>query len=247
VQGCKGSDTAYVLAQPDPVVDLGPDGNICTDENILLDAGNQGYNYHWSTGSAAQILSVTTAGLYYVTVISPDSCLGRDSILLTYLPDPVVSLGIDTTVCEETPLILRPYVLNAERLLWSDGSTEDALQVYHGGTYAVTAVNECGTDHDTINVQQIFCDIWVPNVFTPNGDGKNDVFRVLGNLGRLDHFGLSIFDRWGQRVFYTSDKYQGWDGLYNGAPCMMGKFVYMLEYHIDGKPVLQKGNFHLIR
>src|SRR5690606_6188535 len=71
VQGCKGSDTAYVLAQPDPVVDLGPDGNICTDENILLDAGAGGQDYYWSTGSTAQVLRVSTAGLYYVTVISP--------------------------------------------------------------------------------------------------------------------------------------------------------------------------------
>jgi gliding motility-associated-like protein len=247
VQGCKGSDSAYILAQPDPVVDLGPDGYICTDQEIVLDAGNSGHRYYWSTGSSEQVLHVAAGGLYHVTVVSPDSCVGRDSILLTYLPDPVVLLGVDTTGCVETPLVLHASVYNADDLRWSDGNTGPTMSVQYGGAYTVTAINECGADHDTINVQQIFCDIWLPNVFTPNGDGKNDVFRVLGNLGRIDYFGLSIFDRWGQRVFYTSDKYQGWDGVHNGTPCMMGTFVYMLEYHIEGKPMLEKGNFHLIR
>ncbi len=245
--GCVMSDSVSVNIASLPYIDLGGDRNICPGQTILLDAGNVGSRYSWNNGSAEQRLPVSAAGLYYVTVVSPDRCIGRDSILLTDLPDPVVALGMDTTVCEETPLLLRPVVLHSDWLVWSDGSTDAVLSVKHGGVYTVTGTNECGVASDTINIHQIFCDIWMPNVFTPNGDGKNDVFRVLGNLGRLDHYGLSIFDRWGQRVFYTLDKYQGWDGFYKDGACVMGTYVYMLEYHIDGKPVLDKGNFHLLR
>jgi gliding motility-associated-like protein len=247
VAGCKGSDTAFIQAQPDPVVDLGADRYLCSGQEVLLDAGNPGCVYHWSTGSSDPTIQVSTAGLYYVSVVSPDSCIGRDSILLTHLPDPIVSLGSDTMVCEETPLLLKANVLYSDHLLWSDGSQGSTLSVRYGGSYSVAAQNECGVTHDTIEVRQIFCEIWVPNVFTPNGDGRNDVFRVVGNVGRMSQFSLSIFDRWGQRVFYTSDRHQGWDGYYNGSACIMGTYVYLLEYEVNGRPVVEKGNFHLIR
>jgi gliding motility-associated-like protein len=96
-------------------------------------------------------------------------------------------------------------------------------------------------------VKQIFCDIWVPNAFTPNGDGSNDVFRVLGNAGRMEHFGLSVYNRWGERIFHTNDRSTGWDGTYKGSKAQLGTYIYVLEYTIGGKPILQKGSFHLIR
>ncbi len=248
LEGCIVRDTILVTAMPPPDIDLGEDGDICPEETIVLDgAYGSGSTYIWNTGSTSADISVTVPGLYWVQVTSEHQCIGSDSILLSYHPRPTVSLGIDTTVCEETPLRLSPRQTNAESLLWPDGSTGNTLDIKYGGTYIVTGINKCGAVSDTIEITQIFCDIWLPNAFTPNGDGVNDVFRVLGNTGRLEGFSLGVYNRWGQRIFHTNDKYQGWDGVYNGSGALLGTYVYVLEYNIAGKPYLQKGNFHLLR
>ena len=249
LDGCIVYDTVNITAMPAPDIDLGPDGDICPEQTITLDGTYEtGSTYSWNTGETSASIAVTSAGLYTVTVTSVYSCTGSDSILLSFYPKPTVLLGADTTVCEETPLLLIPALqLNTDSLRWSDGSVGGSLAVKYGGEYIVTAINKCGTDEDTIGVKQIFCEIMVPNAFTPNGDGINDVFRVLGNTGRMESFSLSIFSRWGELLFQTKDKYKGWDGTRNGQPSLLGTYVYMLEYSIAGKPYLRKGNFHLIR
>ncbi len=246
--GCLVSDTVRITAMPPPDIDLGSDRDICPEQTILLDAA-YGSNsiYLWSTGDTTAVYAATSGGTYWVWVQSEYQCIGSDTILLTHYPKPSISLGADTTVCEETPLRLIPWQINADSLLWSDGSTGNNLSVIHGGEYIVMGINKCGSTADTIQVKNIFCDIRVPNAFTPNGDGVNDVFRVIGNTGRLEGFELSIFNRWGERIFHTKDKHQGWDGNHKGKASALGTYVYMLEYSIAGRPYLQKGNFHLIR
>ncbi len=248
LEGCIVSDTVQITAVPDPDIDLGGDRDICPEQTIILDATFSGSNsYRWNTGDTTPVLNATTAGLYAVSVISEFGCAGSDSVLLTFYPLPVVTLGPDTTVCEETPLLLTPWALHADSLIWSDGTVAPTLPVRYGGAYIATGINKCGSASDTITVQQIFCDIWLPNVFTPNGDGLNDVFRILGNTGRMEGVSFSIFNRWGERTFHTADKMKGWDGKQNGGDALLGTYVYMLRYSIDGIPYLQKGNFHLIR
>ncbi len=248
LRGCRVHDTINIVAMPVPDIDLGTDDDICPDQTIVLDATyQQGSRYLWNTGDTTATYPATSAGVYQVTVTSADGCVGTDEIVLSFYPDPVVLLGPDTVVCEETPLHLSASLLNVDSLLWSDGTVGPMAVFSHGGIYTATGFNRCGFVSDTIEVSQIFCDIWLPNAFTPNGDGLNDVFRVLGNIGRLDGFGLGIYNRWGQRVFYTQDKYTGWDGLFNGVVAQLGTYVYLLEYNINGRPHRQKGNFHLLR
>ncbi len=248
VESCTVSDTIMITAMPDPDIDLGPDDDICPEQVIILDASAPGNNrYVWNTGDTTDSVSVSAGGLYQVEVTSEYGCSSSDSIMLRHYPEPVVMLGNDTTVCEETPLQLSAWTLNTDSVLWSDGTTGNPLSVKSGGTYIATAINKCGTQSDTIVVKQIFCDIMLPNAFTPNGDGMNDIFRILGNTGRMEGVSFGIYNRWGEQVFHTKDKYQGWDGYYKNRPSLMGTYVYLLEYSVDGRPYLQKGNFHLLR
>jgi gliding motility-associated-like protein len=248
LRGCRVYDTIQITAMPRPDVDLGSDRDICADEVILLDA-TYGANsrYLWNTGDTSATLTVTKAGLYSVTVTSAFNCNGADSILLSYYPRPIVFLGADTTVCEETPLLLRATALNADSVRWSDGSYGNTLSIRYGGEYIATGINKCGTGADTIDVKQIFCEIWLPNAFTPNGDGHNDKFRILGNIARMEGVSFGIFNRWGEQVFFTENPREGWDGIHKGIPAQMGTYVYLLEYSIDSKPYRQTGNFHLLR
>ncbi len=247
LNGCVTEADILITAKPAPAIDLGPDRNICPAGVITLDAAYPGISsYRWSTGDTTASVVINSAGLYHVAVTDYYGCTGYDTINLAqrYLP---YVFADDTTVCEETPLLLAPRYMDADSLLWPDGSTGYTWRVSQGGSYIVKAANECGTVADTIFVRQIFCDIWLPNVFTPNGDGLNDVFRVLGNTGGIRGYSLSIFNRWGACIFVSSDKHQGWDGRYKGSEAPLGTYVYMLEYNVDGIPYRQKGNFHLLR
>jgi gliding motility-associated-like protein len=248
LRGCVVYDTVEIIAMPIPEIDLGGDRDICTDQTIALDGSfGSGSSYLWNTGETTSSISVSTPGTYGVRVTTEHHCVGGDTVTLSHYPHPTVILPGDTSVCEEEPLWLVPYQQTADSLLWSDGSVGDGLSVRYAGEYIVTAVNKCGTGSDTILVKQIVCDIWVPNAFSPNGDGSNDVFRVLGNTARIRGFGMSIYNRWGQRIFHTNDKYKGWDGTDNGTPAATGTYMYMVEYMIGDVPYLRKGDFHLVR
>jgi len=250
LEGCIIYDTVAITAMPSPVPDLGADRDLCAEQTMTLSANYSGNGtYLWSTGETTADIEVADPGVYRVTVTSEYGCTGSDTVTLTPYPLPMVSLGADTTVCEGgmEPVVLKPWQVRADSLLWSDGSVGNTLVVRDAGTYIVTGINKCGTDADTITVNQIFCDIWLPNIFTPNGDGVNDRYHVLGTVGRLGNFSFGIFNRWGERVFYTQDRYAGWDGMYKGTPAPLGTYAYLLEYTLNGRPVLQKGNFHLVR
>ncbi len=247
MDGCVVRDTIDITALPVPVIDLGGDRDICPEQTIVLDGrygGNS--NYGWNTGSTDALFTATAAGVYGVVVVTEHGCVGGDTVTLHYYPKPTVSLGPDTTVCGETSLVLSPWRINTDSLIWSDGSVSQSYTVAYGGEYRVTAVNKCGIVHDTIRVKDIYCDIWIPEAFTPNNDGLNDIFRALGNLARIEGFRLSVYNRWGERVFYTEDKTRGWDGTQKGAPPLSGTYLYLLEYTWGGNPYEQKGTFHLI-
>jgi gliding motility-associated-like protein len=121
-------------------------------------------------------------------------------------------------------------------------------------TYTLTVadplVPQCRvTDTVTINVIQIFCvepHIFVPDAFTPDGDGKNDVVFVRGNDIRDVFF--TIYNRWGEKVFETKDQSFGWDGIYKGMKADPGVFDYYLEVTcVDDQKFFKKGNITLIR
>ncbi len=248
VSGCEFSDTLTVTAMDAPEPDLGADGKICMDQRILLNAfAGAGASYRWSNGDTQSAILVTEAGIYSVRVLSEYGCTAQDTVRFVFVPEPVIYIGPDTVVCEETPLILRANAIGADSIMWSDGTVGPVISIRHGNVFTATAYNYCGVAADTVEVKQIFCDIWVPNAFTPNGDGRNDVFRVLGNIGKLEGFGLSLYNRWGERVFHTQDKYAGWDGYHKNLPSQLGTYVYIMQYSIGGTPYQQQGNFHLLR
>ena len=87
---------------------------------------------------------------------------------------------------------------------------------------------------------------FIPNAFSPNGDGNNDILFVRGK--NIQEINLAIYDRWGQRVFQTNNINEGWDGMYNGEKLENAVFVYYLTVtYADRKTEVKKGNVSLIR
>ncbi len=104
-------------------------------------------------------------------------------------------------------------------------------------------------DTVTIEVVHVLCDdpyVFVPNLFTPNGDGQNDVLYVRSII--LGDFYFAVYSRWGEKVFETTSKEEGWDGTYKGHPCQNGVYDFYLKGNcVDGQEVLMKGNVTLVR
>ena len=109
--------------------------------------------------------------------------------------------------------------------------------------FTVEAMNQCGSDYMTKCGQ--FSDILIPNVFSPNGDDKNDIFRII-NPEEVEIGYLSIFNRWGQKVFHTTNKNLGWDGTFKGIKCEMGTYFYIIGIKNSENNVL-KGDVTLLR
>jgi gliding motility-associated-like protein len=113
-------------------------------------------------------------------------------------------------------------------------------------TYQLQAISGDGCKAVQDIVVKALSKFNMPNSFTPNGDGRNDLFRIPpGTFFNLEVF--SIFDRWGNMVFSTRDRSQGWDGWYNGHPSPSGTYVYFISGSEGGKPEVIKGTVLLVR
>jgi gliding motility-associated-like protein len=139
-----GSDTSLITitVHPNPVVNLGNDTTLCSPPvNLLLDAGNPGATYQWSTGATSQTITATAAGTYSITVSSGPGnvCTDQDSIVISLAAQP--SLGNDTVICAGQTLLLDPGV-SAQQYIWNTGDTTSTLLVNTAGLYSVQIINQ---------------------------------------------------------------------------------------------------------
>ena len=132
--------------------------------------------------------------------------------------------------------------------LWSTGATEPTIQVTTPGNYIISTTNMCGTIIDTASVEFYFCDIELPNVFTPNNDGNNDYFQLIF-YGGLSTFECIIINRWGNTIREFADPAFQWDGTdENGNTLEEGVYFYVARTVTNGGDEIEKhGLVHLVR
>ncbi|MCQ2271058.1 MAG: gliding motility-associated C-terminal domain-containing protein [Bacteroidales bacterium] len=118
-------------------------------------------------------------------------------------------------------------------------------------TYTISVTDEfaCTLSKEiTIEVSPLICDeplVFVPNTFTPNGDGKNDILYVRSSI--LKEFTLKIFNRWGEQIFESDKLEYGWDGSFKGKQCEQGVYdYYLIGTCINDEQIIKKGNITLI-
>lgn len=261
-------DTAYHTIYVDslPFLYIVPDKiNLCTGEKLNLRLNylsetatvvnwDFGDGTHWQQfGSATH--SFDKAGNYIITVtvnhpVCPQS---QDTVGITVHDLPIVNFGADTVLClQGSPILLQNLVTTNDprtQYLWNTGDTTATLSVVHPGYYALTAtLSDCSTTEGvTINKD---CYVDIPNAFTPNGDGQNDYFFPRQYLSKgVTAFTLSIFNRWGQKVFETTKADgRGWDGKFNGKEQPNGVYIYQIEvFYTNGRSEKYSGNVTLIR
>ena len=152
-----------------------------------------------------------------------------ETVLVKILP---VIVSKDTTVCENSTVKL--FILNAKNVRWNTGETKNTILVnpLSDEQYSVTFTTESNRDSTVfIHVKSIRCsEMFIPNAFTPNGDGRNDVFSAVSEE-EYSFFEMTIYSRDGKQMLFTSkDIKYGWDGTYKGSPQPHGSYRYVIRY-----------------
>jgi gliding motility-associated-like protein len=256
---CTDTDSVTITVLPQPIADAGMDVTICEGESVQLNAsGGNSYSWSPSTGlSDANIpnpVASPSLTTHYVVTVYNGQCYDSDTITVTVVPLPFVDLGPDINIDKSTPVILTANT-SATSFAWSPAnnlscSTCQSVTVTPDTTttYYVTVWdnNGCiGTDSVTIFIGEEFS-IYIPNVFTPNGDLINNIFYVYGiNIKNLS---VNIFNRWGEMIFESHDITKGWDGKYKGVPVPEGAYVYLVRFTgKEGSTEMRTGRVCLIR
>jgi gliding motility-associated-like protein len=249
-QGCSSTDTMQVLqVYANPVVRLNKDSLLCSQSTRTLDAGSYA-SYVWSTGQQTGTITVANTGTYSVTVTDANGCKGRDTTVITrLLPLPSRFLGKDTSICSYGTLELQATA-GYKTYLWSNGATTPKLNISKPGQYVLTVTDgyNC-TGADTVNValKQCLTGFYMPNAFTPNGDGTNDDIHPL-LFGDVLDYEFAVYNRFGTVVFFTKQPGTGWNGLHKGIPQDPGTFTWKCSFQLKGAPKEQRtGTLHLVR
>ncbi len=255
---CTSQDQTFLFVETYPVVDLGEDSQHCVGEVVTIDAGNPGLNYTWSTDETTQSIDVDNTGTYVVTVDN-GYCFTTDDVDLLFNPLPVNNLFEDSLFCFSLP----PYQVhldagnNGSTYVWSNGSDNQSINVGSEGLYTVQVTTEfgCSLTFDTFIHEVCYGDnLYLPNAFTPNNDGVNDIFQAVGDA--VTEFELEVWNRWGEKIWETDDITQYWVGNVNGGEyyAETDVYVYVVRYkyitNVEGEEsewVEKTGHVSLIR
>jgi gliding motility-associated-like protein len=185
-------------------------------------------------GATSSIYNVTdTTGITYynVRIITSDTCVITEPYLVTASKLNQIRIPEDTAMCASDTLLLAPEIIGITYTV--NGTISTSVKITAPGNYSVIASDIQGctkTFNTNITLQNCAdCTINVPSAFTPNGDGLNDVFKAQLNCFAAS-FHCMIFNRWGKKVFETSNIHDGWNGYSNGNIILVGTYVYYVEY-----------------
>ncbi len=255
VSGCVVKDSFFVTVVPSPVIKLlNRDSLLCPGKTITLQA-SPGFNpYLWQDGTPSQSYSVTTPGFYRVSGTSYCGIHSADSITITY-PDTTLQLPATQTICKyDTAYVLLPA--DVSNINWQPATNallnNKTLRLYPtlNTSYTVTAerLANCPiTETTEVLVKTCPQIVFIPNSFTPNGDGLNDRFRAMP-VRPVQSFQLAVYNRYGQKLFETTDPVIGWDGTLKGRQQPAGGYTYYCRYRFAGTTERsEQGYFLLIR
>lgn len=268
---CNSPDTVIkqlIISQENVTAGFDLPDSICVGDSLLFsNTSTNARSYLWAFGNGASstdanpVYPYSEPGTYTIVLIArnPESCNKADTLsrVITVAPSPVAQFMVTPLQAETNqPFDFHNQSQDALRYVWNFGdgqsSTEEnpRHQYMKTGNYTVclTAYNAAGCP-DKI-CKTIYADVLpladLPDAFSPNGDGSNDILYVRGyGIRTMD---LKVFNRWGELVFSSTDQSIGWDGTYKGSPQEMDAYAYILEVNFwDGKHFVKKGNVTLIR
>ena len=234
-------------------------GTAITFSSLFSSLGNTGVTWYFGDGDSIKNINPVTysydaTGAFVVTTTAVyRACQNvTTSRTVNVLPQPILNLGPDTSICEGSGAITLAAVNTVgspATWLWSTGETTPSISVStHGLYWATVNVNNCYASDSVIVLNDCYMNI--PNVFTPNNDGTNDYFYPRQFLTKgVTSFKMDIFNRWGQLIFETTTlDGAGWDGKLNGVDQPEGVYIYIIDGTFkDGQKEHHQGNITLLR
>ncbi|MFN8293727.1 MAG: gliding motility-associated C-terminal domain-containing protein [Chitinophagales bacterium] len=267
--GCiaQAADSVRIALPLEATVDLkqiGCQPNATGWAGVNVQGGAAPYRFAWSNGGRNAEIHPSQAGVYHVTVTDKNGCTASASIAISKADGFTINTIAAQTITlgESIELTTVSSSDNIQHWNWTPDDFNSGIdcnscqspnvQPKKTTTYLVTAIDENGCiANDTVTIS-IIADhtLFVPNTFSPNNDGSNDTWGVFGNLDGIKEFDLKIFNRWGEKVYESSDPHFQWNGTYLGVLQEPGVFVYYMKViFVDGlKPEDDgKGSITLIR
>lgn len=235
--------------------------DFCPGESITLQVSDTLPNYLWSPGGATTpTITVNNEGKYTVTAQYECVSVTSDTLDIELLSVSQISLIPETTIKSGEQVTLTTLATNASNYSWipndstlSCNDCDSPIATPTASTeYCITikSVDSCATTKCVkINVVPTCKDIFIPNAFSPNGDGNNDVLELYTKFDCVTEYNFQIFDRWGEKVFEATKPTESWDGKFNGKELDSAVFVYQLKYKtIEKAEYIQKsGNVSIIK
>ncbi|WP_462253672.1 T9SS type B sorting domain-containing protein [Ferruginibacter sp.] len=253
---CEVVDTMIVRYRGNKQLNFN-DTSLCLGTTLVLDADFGTGNYKWESippqrddqnNTNQSTYFIYKPGFYAVTA-TVGHCIFKDSLNVVFNDTLKLSLPKDTALCRGETFIIKP-IANAADYKWQDGTVGGLYSATASGLYSITAQNGCGTDTAQMNIvfESCPCTLLLPNAFTPNGDGVNDNFRPLHACDMTD-YSMTIFNRYGEKIYFTKDPLEGWNGKIKGSLLNMGGYVWTVIYTKPStKQLIQKqGSVLLLR
>lgn len=236
-----GCDSVVVLTltmAPAVTIDIQPKTYVfCRDEfqPFAIKLDDDYAKYEWSDGSSDAQLQITDAGTYSVIVSNSFGCSASDEVSVVINEQPSLTLVCTPEdFCEAMQAVLEA-VTDADNFLWNTGAMTRSIDVDKPGYYQVTATREGCSTSQSITLPTCPCKVYIPNSFTPDGDGLNDLF-VPVFFSDCERSSMSIFNRFGELIYYTDDATLPWDGTYKGSEMPNGVYIYKMTYVCKDDP-----------
>jgi len=263
IYGCTNSATIYITVNPNADVTIKPVSPLCDNWSfITLTADTPGGI--WSgDGITNEVLgtfspAIAGAGTHTITYMITGMCVDTATTEITVYESPYLTSYYTNETCidanDGTAWVEVAGGTSPYTYLWSTYHNIDSVTNLEPGEYYVTVtdIHNC-FDKDTILIKPgtedcYITHIYIPNIFSPDGRGnpENEYLRVYGKGIKTIDF--TIFDRWGNVVFHTTDINIGWDGTYKGEPALVGDYTYVIKVsYLNGNNEALKGHIYLIR
>jgi gliding motility-associated-like protein len=241
-EGCFSVDSFNLYNHEVPTVLKQKNAVVCVDSAVLLAANPNLLSYLWNTGSTTSTIAIDTSGKYWVNITDSFGCKYSDSanVVIKLRPQIFITDFIET--CELGKLLETdiPYA----HYLWNYADTSNTFTItnYENIHLLITDTNNCSNE-TTIKVKNSCpASANIPNVFTPNNDGLNDV--IIPDYVNIKSTEFKVYNRWGKLVFETTDLTQAW----NGKEATTGTYFYTLTCKGNAEEELVfKGTITLLR
>lgn len=242
-KGCPNTDSSLITqVHPLPLADAGAPVTICKGTRTTL-TGTGGGNYQWtpalslsSPAIAAPVAFPATNTQYQLTVTSTYGCTDTASVYITVMEPPTVQAGDDQVIAYGKTAQLNgslggtvsDWYWTPANLLMNANTLTPRTSPEEPTVFTLHVTNQCGTVTDDVLIE-VVRNVIIPNAFSPNGDGVHDTWQIP-ELRLYPNVEVSVFGRYGARVFFSKGYPKPWDGTYNNKKVPAGTYYYLIDF-----------------